>query len=63
MAALRKLAVPIVRVIRGGNRQEVSASELVPGDVVLLEAGNAIPADLRLTESVNSARPGVDSDR
>ncbi|MFN2206112.1 MAG: cation-translocating P-type ATPase [Candidatus Promineifilaceae bacterium] len=53
MAALRKLAVPIVRVIRGGVRREISASELVPGDVVLLEAGNAVPADLRLAESIN----------
>jgi Ca2+-transporting ATPase len=53
MAALRKLAIPFVRVIRGGVQQEVTAEELVPGDVVLLEAGNAIPADLRLLESSN----------
>jgi Ca2+-transporting ATPase len=53
MAALRKLAVPLVRVLRGGERQEVTATELVPGDVVLLEAGSAIPADLRLTTSAN----------
>ncbi|MFN2224146.1 MAG: cation-translocating P-type ATPase, partial [Candidatus Promineifilaceae bacterium] len=53
MAALRQLALPFVKVIRGGNRQEVAADELVPGDVVLLEAGNAIPADLRLVESAN----------
>jgi P-type Ca2+ transporter type 2C len=53
MAALKKLAVPFVRVRRSGEVREVSARELVPGDLVLLEAGNKIPADLRLTESVN----------
>ena len=35
MAALRKLAVPLVRVLRGGERQEISAKALVPGDIVL----------------------------
>ena len=53
MAALRKLAIPIVRVIRGSERREIAANQLVPGDIVLLEAGSAIPADLRLAESVN----------
>ncbi len=53
MAALKKLAVPIVRVLRGGERREISARELVPGDVVMLEAGSAVPADVRLVESVN----------
>lgn len=53
MAALKKLAVPLVRVKRGGQVLEISARELVPGDVVLLEAGNIIPADLRLVESAN----------
>ena len=53
MAALKKLAVPVVRVVRGGERRELSARDLVPGDVVLLEAGNAVPADVRLVESVN----------
>jgi len=53
MAALKKLAVPLVRVIRGGERREVSARELVPGDIVLLEAGSAVPADLRLIEAAN----------
>ncbi len=53
MAALRKLAVPLVRVIRGGERREVSAETLVPGDIVTLEAGSAIPADLRLVVSAN----------
>ena len=53
MAALKKLAVPVVRVVRGGERRELSARELVPGDVVLLEAGSAVPADVRLVESAN----------
>jgi P-type Ca2+ transporter type 2C len=53
MAALKKLAVPIVRVVRGGQKREVSARELVSGDVIQLEAGNTVPADIRLIESVN----------
>ena len=53
MAALKKLAVPIVRVVRGGDRREISARELVPGDLILLEAGSAVPADVRLVESAN----------
>ncbi|MCU0594450.1 MAG: HAD-IC family P-type ATPase, partial [Desulfobacterota bacterium] len=51
MAALKQLAVPTVRVRREGVVQELSARDLVPGDVVLLEAGNAVPADVRLVES------------
>jgi P-type Ca2+ transporter type 2C len=53
MAALKKLAVPHVRVRRGSHLSEISASELVPGDVVLLEAGNLVPADARLLMSAN----------
>src|SRR5690606_20477680 len=53
MAALKKLAVPVVRVVRGGERREISAHELVPGDLILLEAGSAVPADVRLVESAN----------
>ena len=53
LAALRRLAAPEAQVIRDGHRQILPARELVPGDVVLLEAGNYIPADLRLTETVN----------
>jgi Ca2+-transporting ATPase len=51
MAALKQLAVPVVRVRRDGTVSEMSARELVPGDIVLLEAGNAVPADVRLLES------------
>ncbi len=53
MAALKQLAVPTVRVRRSGHMVEISARELVPGDVVLLEAGVLVPADGRLLESVN----------
>ena len=50
IAELKKLAVPNVRVRRGGNVEEVSARELVPGDIVQLEAGNVAPADARLLQ-------------
>ncbi|MBW4591026.1 cation-translocating P-type ATPase [Aetokthonos hydrillicola Thurmond2011] len=53
LAALKKLAVPKVRVLREGQCQELGARELVPGDIILLEAGNSVPADSRLLESVN----------
>ncbi|KGF73523.1 ATPase [Neosynechococcus sphagnicola sy1] len=53
IAALKKLAVPKVRVWRAGQWQEISARGIVPGDIVLLEAGNLVPADGRLIESVN----------
>ncbi len=50
MAALQKLAATQATVLRGGLQQVIAAAELVPGDIVLLEAGNQIPADLRLIE-------------
>jgi P-type Ca2+ transporter type 2C len=53
MAALKKLAAPLVRVRRAGRVQEIAARELVPGDIILLEAGSAVPADARVVESVN----------
>jgi Ca2+-transporting ATPase len=53
MAALRQMAAPVVRVKREGNLQEISARELVPGDVIYLEAGNVVPADGRLVETAN----------
>jgi Ca2+-transporting ATPase len=53
LAALKKMAAPEAEVIRDGHRVKVPARELVPGDVVLLEAGNFVPADVRLFESVN----------
>ena len=53
MAALKRLATPTVKVRRDGEVREVSSPDLVPGDIVLLEAGNLVPADGRLLESVN----------
>ncbi len=53
IAALKKLAVPTVKVRRDGHVQEISSTELVPGDLVLLEAGNLVPADGRLVECIN----------
>ncbi len=53
MAALKKMAVPTVRVRRNGDVQEISSTSLVPGDIVLLEAGNVVPADGRLLQGAN----------
>ena len=53
MAALKRMAVPRVRVRRDGKPQDISARELVPGDVVILETGNIVPADGRVLQSVN----------
>jgi P-type Ca2+ transporter type 2C len=53
MAALKKLAAPEAQVQRDGHRVSIPASQLVPGDVVYLETGNFVPADLRLLEAVN----------
>jgi P-type Ca2+ transporter type 2C len=53
MAALQQLSAPRVKVRREDRVREISASELVPGDVVWLEAGNLVPADGRLLESAN----------
>ena len=53
LAALKKMAAPDAQVMRGGKRLSVPAAQLVPGDIVFLEAGNFVPADLRLLESAN----------
>ena len=53
LAALKKLAAPDAQVLRDGHRTTVPAYELVPGDIVFLEAGNFVPADIRLLEAVN----------
>ena len=53
LAALSAMQVPLVRLLRDGEVRQISATELVPGDIVLLEEGDTIPADGRLVESIN----------
>jgi len=53
LAALKKMAAPEALVLREGHRITIPASQLVPGDIIFLEAGNYVAADLRLIESVN----------
>lgn len=53
LKALKEMASPHAKVLRGGQVVEIASSEVVPGDVVVLDAGDYIPADLRLIESVN----------
>jgi Ca2+-transporting ATPase len=52
LTALREQTVDQAHVVRGGLERRVAASELVPGDVVFLEAGERVPADGRIVESV-----------
>ena len=51
--ALKKMSAPFVRVQRNGQTLRIKTEELVPGDVVLLEAGDVVPADLRLLETAS----------
>ena len=51
MAALRRLAAAKAVVVRSGHQHTIDAAEIVPGDIVVLEAGSAVPADLRLVEA------------
>ena len=53
LAALSRLQVPLVRVRRDDQVHEISAEELVPGDIVLIEEGDRIPADGRLIDTIN----------
>ncbi|QEH38988.1 Calcium-transporting ATPase 1 [Aquisphaera giovannonii] len=53
MEALREMAAPTATVVRDGEELEVPARDVVPGDVILLYAGDRIPADARLIEAVN----------
>ena len=51
--ALQKMAAPLSKVVRGGVQTTVKSEELVPGDIILLEAGDAVPADARIIESAS----------
>ncbi len=51
--SLKKMTPQISKVLRSSKVQEVDANELVPGDIIILEAGNYVPADCRLIESFN----------
>lgn len=51
MAAIRGMLAPHTTVLREGARRTIAAIDLVPGDIVLLEAGDKVPADLRLIEA------------
>ncbi len=53
MDALQKMSTPTARVLRDSNAKEIPIEEIVPGDIVLLEAGNTVPADMRLLEVVS----------
>ena len=51
MAALKKMSSPLVRVRRNGNVIDIVSAQVVPGDIVVLEAGSTVPADGRLVDS------------
>ena len=51
--ALRRMAAPTATVLREGEAREVPARDVVPGDVILLRAGDRVPADARILESIN----------
>ena len=53
LAALKKLSDHAAKVIRNGNIDVVPSRELVPGDIVVLDTGDYIPADLRIIEAIN----------
>ncbi len=51
--ALRRMAAPVATVLRDGTERSVPARDLVPGDMIILRAGDKVPADARLCESIN----------
>ena len=53
MDALKNMSAPHARVLRDGKEQVIDAAQLVPGDIIRLEAGDFIPADARLLKSVS----------
>ena len=52
VAALKAMAAPTARVLRDGQPQLVPTAEVVPGDILLIEEGDTIPADGRVIESI-----------
>ena len=54
LESLKSLTSPAAVVVRAGREREIPAQELVPGDVVILAAGCQVPADVRLTQTVNT---------
>jgi calcium-translocating P-type ATPase len=53
LEALKNMNAPMTSVLRGGKRETIDAKQLVPGDILVLGAGDLIPADARLIESIN----------
>lgn len=53
LSAIRHMLAPRARIVRAGGQHQGDASELVPGDTVLLEAGDRVPADIRLEKTNN----------
>jgi len=51
--ALRQMAAPTAKVLRDGSERETPAREVVPGDLILLRAGDRVPADARVVEAIN----------
>ena len=51
--ALKEMTPTKAKVVRNGQTSEINAEELVPGDIIILEAGNYVPADCRIIESFN----------
>lgn len=51
LEALKQMLTPMITVLRGGKEEEIASREIVPGDILILEAGDKIPADARVIES------------
>lgn len=53
LEALQKMSAPLAKVIRDGKREQVDTASLVPGDIIELEAGDLVPADVRILSAAN----------